>query len=153
MSFEDRIENNRLTKNIKITGYKIIDVEGIGDIYAKKLKDAGIDTVDELLEKCAKPAGRKALEEQTGISGKLILTWTNHADLMRINGVGPQFSELLEAAGVDTVKELKHRVAANLHAKLVETNEEKNLVNRVPAEVEVQKMIDQAKELPALMEY
>lgn len=153
MSSEDRIENNRLTKNIKITGYKIIDVEGIGDIYAKKLKDAGIDTVDELLEKCAKPAGRKALEEQTGISGKLILTWTNHADLMRINGVGPQFSELLEAAGVDTVKELKHRVAANLHAKLVETNEEKNLVNRVPAEVEVQKMIDQAKELPALMEY
>lgn len=134
-------------------GYKIIDVEGIGDIYAKKLKDAGIDTVDELLEKCATPAGRKALEEQTGISGKLILTWTNHADLMRINGVGPQFSELLEAAGVDTVKELKHRVAANLHAKLVETNEEKNLVNRVPAEVEVQKMIDQAKELPALMEY
>lgn len=134
-------------------GYKIIDVEGIGDVYAKKLKDAGIDTVDELLEKCAKPAGRKALEEQTGISGKLILTWTNHADLMRINGVGPQFSELLEAAGVDTVKELKHRVAANLHAKLVETNEEKNLVNRVPVEVEVQKMIDQAKELPALMEY
>ena len=134
-------------------GYKIIDVEGIGDIYAKKLKDAGIDTVDELLEKCATPAGRKALEEQTGISGKLILTWTNHADLMRINGVGPQFSELLEAAGVDTVKELKHRVAANLHAKLVETNEEKNLVNRVPAEAEVQKMIDQAKELPALMEY
>ena len=109
--------------------------------------------MDELLEKCAKPAGRKALEEQTGISGKLILTWTNHADLMRINGVGPQFSELLEAAGVDTEKELKHRVAANLHAKLVETNEEKNLVNRVPAEVEVQKMIDQAKELPALMEY
>lgn len=105
------------------------------------------------MEKCAKPAGRKALEEQTGISGKLILTWTNHADLMRINGVGPQFSELLEAAGVDTVKELKHRVAANLHAKLVKTNEEKNLVNRVPAEVEVQKMIDQAKELPALMEY
>lgn len=153
MSSEDRIENNRLTKNIKIMGYKIIDVEGIGDIYAKKLKDAGIDTVDELLEKSAKPAGRKALEEQTGISGKLILTWTNHADLMRINGVGPQFSELLEAAGVDTVKELKHRVAANLHAKLVETNEEKNLVNRVPAEVEVQKMIDQAKELPALMEY
>jgi len=153
MSSEDRIENNRLTKNIKIMGYKIIDVEGIGDIYAKKLKDAGIDTVDELLEKCAKPAGRKALEEQTGISGKLILTWTHHADLMRINGVGPQFSELLEAAGVDTVKELKHRVAANLHAKLVETNEEKNLVNRVPAEVEVQKMIDQAKELPALMEY
>ncbi|MBM6993116.1 MAG: DUF4332 domain-containing protein [Prevotella sp.] len=133
--------------------YKIIDVEGIGEVYAKKLKDAGIDTIDELLEKCAKRAGRKSLEEETGISGKLILTWTNHADLMRINGVGPQFSELLEAAGVDTVKELKHRVAANLHAKLVEINNEKNLVNRVPSEVEVQKMIDQANELPAVMEY
>lgn len=134
-------------------GYKIIDVEGIGDVYAKKLQDAGIDTVDDLLEKCGKPAGRKALEEQTGISGKLILTWTNHADLMRINGVGPQFSELLEAAGVDTVKELKHRVAANLKAKLDEVNEKKNLVNRVPSESEVQKMIDQAKELPGVMEY
>ena len=79
--------------------YKIIDVEGIGEVYSKKLIEAGIDTVDELLEKCAKPAGRKELAEATGISGKLILTWTNHADLMRINGVGPQFSELLEAAG------------------------------------------------------
>ena len=82
--------------------YKIIDVEGIGPVYAEKLLAAGIVDTDILLEKCAKPAGRKALEEETGISGKLILTWTNHADLMRINGVGPQFSELLEAAGVDT---------------------------------------------------
>lgn len=134
-------------------GYKIMDVEGIGEVYATKLKEAGINTVDELLEKCAKPAGRKDLAEQTGISGKLILTWTNHADLMRINGVGPQFSELLEAAGVDTVKELKHRVAANLQAKLVEINDAKNLVNRVPTEGEVQKMIDQAKELPTVLEY
>lgn len=133
--------------------YKIIDVEGIGEVYAKKLMDAGISTVEELLEKCRKPAGRKTLEEETGINGKLILTWANHADLMRINGVGPQFSELLEAAGVDTVKELKHRVAENLQAKLEEVNNEKNLVNRVPAVVEVQKMIDQAKELPEMMEY
>ena len=133
--------------------YKIIDVEGIGDVYAKKLIDAGINTVDDLLDKAKTPAGRKALEEATSISGKLILTWTNHADLMRINGVGPQFSELLEAAGVDTVKELKHRVAENLQQKLEEVNEEKNLVNRVPSVTEVQKMIDQAKELPAMMEY
>ena len=105
------------------------------------------------MEKCKKPAGRKDLAEKTDISGKLILTWTNHADLMRINGVGPQFSELLEAAGVDTVKELKHRVAENLHAKLDEINENKNLVNRVPSVTEVQKMIDQAKLLPDMMEY
>lgn len=133
--------------------YKIIDVEGIGNLNAKKLVEAGINTVDDLLQKAKTPAGRKTLEETTGISGKSILKWTNHADLMRINGVGPQFSELLEAAGVDTVKELKHRVADNLQQKLEEINSKKNLVNRVPSVSEVQKMIDQAKELPAIMEY
>lgn len=133
--------------------YKIIDIEGIGNVNAKKLVEAGINTVDDLLQKAKTPAGRKTLEETTGISGKSILKWTNHADLMRINGVGPQFSELLEAAGVDTVKELKHRVAENLQQKLEEINNKKNLVNRVPSVSEVQKMIDQAKELPAIMEY
>lgn len=132
--------------------YKIIDVEGIGNVNAKKLVEAGINTVDDLLQKAKNPAGRKTLEETTGISGKSILKWTNHADLMRINGVGPQFSELLEAAGVDTVKELKHRVADNLQQKLEEINNKRNLVNRVPSVSEVQKMIDQAKELPAIME-
>lgn len=81
------------------------------------------------------------------------MKWANHCDLYRINGVGPQFAELLESAGVDTVKELKHRVAENLQAKLEEVNAQKNLTNRVPATVEIQKMIDQAKELPAVMEY
>lgn len=133
--------------------YKIIDIEGIGNVNAKKLVEAGINTVDDLLQKAKTPAGRKALEETTGISGKSILKWTNHADLMRINGVGPQFSELLEAAGVDTVKELKHRVADNLQQKLEEINNKRNLVNHVPSVSEVQKMIDQAKELPAIMEY
>ena len=133
--------------------YKIIDIEGVGDVYAEKLIAAGIKDTDAILEKCAKPAGRKALEEETGISGKLILKWTNHADLMRINGVGPQFSELLEASGVDTVKELRNRKPENLHAKLEEVNVEKNLVNRVPALVEVEKMVAQAKELPPMMEY
>ena len=133
--------------------YKVIDIEGVGEIYAEKLIAAGIKTDAELLEKCAKPAGRKALEEATGISGKLILKWANHCDLYRINGVGPQFAELLEASGVDTVKELKHRVGANLAAKLQEVNEQKKLVRRVPVESEVQAMIDQAKELPGVMEY
>ncbi|EFA92987.1 DUF4332 domain-containing protein [Hoylesella buccalis] len=133
--------------------YKIIDIEGIGNVNAKKLVEAGINTVDDLLQKAKNPAGRKTLEETTGISGKSILKWTNHADLMRINGVGPQFSELLEAAGVDTVKELKHRVAENLQQKLEEINNKRNLVNHVPSVSEVQKMIDQAKELPAIMEY
>jgi predicted flap endonuclease-1-like 5' DNA nuclease len=133
--------------------YKVVDIEGVGEVYAEKLIAAGIKTDAELLEKCAKPSGRKALEEATGISGKLILKWTNHCDLYRIKGVGPQFAELLEASGVDTVKELKHRVAANLAAKLLQVNEEKHLVRRVPVESEIQTMIDQAKELPAAVEY
>ena len=133
--------------------YKIIDIEGIGDVYAEKLIAAGINTDKEMLEKCCKPAGRKALAEATGISEKLILTWSNHCDLMRINGVGPQFSELLEAAGVDTVKEFRHRKAENLQPKLEEINAEKNLTNRVPSVKEVEKMIEQAKELEPMVEY
>ena len=140
--------------------YKIIDIEGVGDVYAEKLVAAGINKVSELLEKCAAPKGRKELAEATGISEKLILRWTNHADLFRINGVGPQFSELLEKAGVDTVKEFRHRVAENLQPKLEEINAEFQEINaefhicgRVPAVSEVQKMIDQAKELEPKMTY
>ena len=130
--------------------YKIIEVEGIGPAYAEKLQAAGIKTTDDYLEKCATPAGRKALAEETGISPKLILTWANHSDLFRINGIAGQFAELLEAAGVDTVKEFRHRVAANLQPKLVEVNEEKNLCNRVPSVSELEKMIAQAKDLPVI---
>jgi predicted flap endonuclease-1-like 5' DNA nuclease len=133
--------------------YKIVDIEGVGEVYAEKLVAAGINKVSELLEKCAAPKGRKELAEATEISEKLILRWTNHADLFRINGVGPQFAELLEAAGVDTVKEFRHRVAENLQPKLAEVNEQKNICNRVPAVSEVQKMIDQAKELEPKVTY
>ena len=133
--------------------YKIIDIEGIGEVYAEKLNAAGVKTTDDLLEKAASKKGREKLAEETGISEKLILKWANHADLFRIKGIAGQFAELLEAAGVDTVKELRHRVAANLHAKLVEVNEAKNLCNRVPAESEIVKMIEQAKELEPKMTY
>lgn len=133
--------------------YKIIEIEGIGEVYADKLIAAGVKTTDELLDKAASKKGREALAEETGISEKLILRWANHADLFRIKGIAGQFAELLEAAGVDTVKELRHRVPANLHAKLVEVNEAKNLCNRVPAEAEIAKMVDQAKELEPKMTY
>lgn len=133
--------------------YKIIDIEGVGEAYNEKLVAAGVKTPEQLLEKCAAPAGRKALAAETGISEKLILKWTNHADLFRLHGVGPQFAELLEAAGVDTVKELRHRVPANLQAKLEEVNAAKNLVNRVPSVAEVEKMVNEAKELPVTMTY
>lgn len=134
-------------------GYKIIDVEGIGETYAAKLNAAGVKTTEDLLEKCASRKGRLAMAEATGISPKLILKWTNHADLFRIKGIAGQFAELLEAAGVDTVKEFRHRVAANLQPKLAEVNEEKNLCNRVPSVSELEKMIEQAKELEPILEY
>ena len=133
--------------------YKIDQIEGIGEVYAEKLIAAGIATTDDLLEKCAAAKGRIAIAEATGISRKLILKWTNHTDLMRINGIAGQFSELLEAAGVDTVKEFRHRVPANLQPKLVAINEEKNLCNRVPSLSEVERMIAQAKELKPLITY
>ena len=133
--------------------YKIVDIEGVGEVYAEKLTAAGINKVSELLEKCADPKGRKELAEATGIAEKNILRWTNHADLFRINGVGPQFAELLEAAGVDTVKEFRHRVAENLQPKLEEVNAARHICGRVPAVAEVQKMIDRAKELEPKVTY
>ena len=133
--------------------YKIIDIEGVGDAYAVKLNEAGIKTVDDLLERCITPKGRKELAEATGISSKLILKWANHADLFRINGIGPQFAELLEAAGVDTVKELRHRKAENLVAKMEEINTGKHLTRRVPSVAEVQKMIDEAATLAPTITY
>lgn len=133
--------------------YKIIDIQGIGPVYAEKLIAVGIETEKQLLAAGATAKGRKELEEKTGIRGDLILTWVNHADLFRIKGVGPQFSELLEAAGVDTVKELRNRNAANLAAKMLEVNEEKHLTRRVPVEAEVQKYIDAAKALEPVVTY
>lgn len=133
--------------------YKIIDIQGVGEAYATKLVAAGVATVDQLLEKGKDAKGRKALAETTGISEKNILTWVNHADLFRINGVGPQFSELLEASGVDTVKEFATRKAANLVPKMEEVNAQKHLTKVVPTVEQVQKMIDQAKKLPGMVTY
>ena len=133
--------------------YKIIDIQGIGPVYAEKLIGIGIETVDQLLEKGADAKGRQAIEDATGIRHDLVLTWVNHADLFRVKGVGPQFSELLEAAGVDTVKELRNRNAANLAAKLLEVNEEKHLCRRTPVEKEVAKFIELAKALEPKVTY
>lgn len=133
--------------------YKIEEIEGIGGAYAEKLAQAGVTTTGQLLDCGKTPTGRDELAERTGISRKLILKWVNHADLFRIKGVAGQFAELLEAAGVDTVKELRHRVPANLYAKLVETNDAKNLCNRVPSEKEIERMVEQAKDLPPVVEY
>ena len=133
--------------------YKIAEIEGIGDAYARKLEEAGVHTVADLLTRGASPSGRGQLAEATGLSPKLILRWVNHADLMRIKGVAGQFAELLEAAGVDTVKEFRHRVPANLQPKLKEVNDARNLCNRLPSLAELTSMIEQAKELPPVVTY
>ena len=133
--------------------HKIDQIEGIGASYAEKLIAAGVKTTEDLLAKCAKKSGRAKMAEATGISEKLILKWTNHADLFRINGVAGQFAELLEASGVDTIKEFRHRKAENLQPKMEEINKAKNLCNRVPSVKELQKMIDQAKELEPSVSY
>ena len=127
--------------------YEIEEIEGIGPVYGDKLKAAGLSNTDDFLKLCCDKKGRQDVAEKTGISEKLLLTWANLADLMRISGVGPQFSELLEGAGVDTVKELRHRNAENLAAKMEEVNGEKKLAKTSPAASVVQKWIDAAKEL------
>ena len=132
---------------------KIIDIEGIGKVYAEKLKDAGFTTVESLLKAGASPQGRQDLAEETGISGKLILEWVNLADLFRIKGVGEEYSDLLEEAGVDTVPELAQRNAENLYTKLVETNAAKELVRRLPTQSQVADWIQQAKDMPRVVTY
>jgi predicted flap endonuclease-1-like 5' DNA nuclease len=134
-------------------GYKIEDIEGIGPSYGARLIEAGIKTTDALLAACADPKGRKDTAARTGFSEKQLLKWANMADLMRISGVGEEFSELLEAAGVDTVKELKMRKPDNLAAKMAEVNAQKKLTRAVPSAATVAKWVEQAKTLPPAISY
>lgn len=132
---------------------KIEEIEGVGPAFAEKLAAAGIKSVANLLEKCATRKGRAAVAEATGISDKLVLKWTNHADLMRIDGVGPEFAELLEAAGVDTVKELRNRNGENLAKAMADKNEEKKLTRVTPSAERVGKWIAEAKTLDPIVTY
>jgi predicted flap endonuclease-1-like 5' DNA nuclease len=132
---------------------KIIDVEGIGVEYAKKLKAVGISTTDGLLKAGSTPKGREELASKSGVSEKLILEWVNHADLYRIKGVGSEYSDLLEEAGVDTVPELAQRKPENLLEKMVEANAAKKLVRKLPALKQVEDWVDQAKKLPRVINY
>ena len=132
---------------------KLSKVEGIGEFYAQKLRAAGVRTTQALLEKGASPQGRTEIAEKTGISGKLILEWVNHVDLFRIKGVGEEYSDLLEEAGVDTVPELAQRNPEHLHQKLVAVNREKKLVRQLPTQSQVSNWIEQAKRLPRVITY
>jgi predicted flap endonuclease-1-like 5' DNA nuclease len=133
---------------------KMDEVEGIGPIEAEKLGLAGIATAEALLEAGAKPGGRAAIEKATGLSGTLILKWVNRVDLMRIKGVGSEYSDLLEMAGVDSPAELANRNAANLATTFQEVDAARpNTVRRVPSETEVADWIAQAKRLPKVVEH
>ena len=129
------------------------EIEGIGEAYAARLKDAGVTTTDQLLEKGASPQGRADLAASAGVSAKLILEWVNHADLARIKGIGWEYADLLEAAGVDTVPELAQRNADNLHAKLSEINAAKSLVRRLPTADQVGAWVAEAKTLERIVTY
>ncbi|MEJ1157959.1 DUF4332 domain-containing protein [Prosthecomicrobium sp. N25] len=136
-----------------MSSYPIASIEGVGPAYAEKLKTAGITNTGTLLDRAKDPKGRKTVAAETGIDESRILKWANMCDLMRIKGVAEEYSELLEAAGVDTVKELKTRKPENLHAKMVEVNEAKKLVRLVPSAKQVADWVEQAKSLPAMMTY
>jgi len=133
--------------------YKIEEIQGIGPSYAEKLAAANINTTDDLLSLCCTPNGRKDVSTKTGVSESHLLKWTNMADMMRISGVGPQYAELLEGAGVDTVKELRNRNFENLAEKMQEINNEKNLAKTSPAASVVEGWVSQAKELDPKITY
>ena len=132
---------------------KLETIEGIGPIYAEKLRSAGIRSIDGLLKTGDTPGGRRELEKVTGIGHEYILDWVNRADLMRVRGVGEEYSDLLEKAGVDTVLELGHRNPDNLHEKLLAVNEEKRLVPRPPSRDMVARWVKEASALPRVISY
>ena len=133
--------------------YKIEDIEGIGPAFGQKLSMAKIETTEDLLALCDSAKGRAAVSKTTGISEAQLLKWANMADLMRISGIGSEYSELLEAAGVDTVKELRNRNAANLAAKIAEVNAAKKLTRTTPSTEVVQGWIGNAAQLPPIITY
>jgi predicted flap endonuclease-1-like 5' DNA nuclease len=132
---------------------KIVEIEGIGPTNADKLREAGVRSTDTLLRRGANAKGRKELAAATNIDESKLLEWVNHADLFRVRGIGSEYSDLLEAAGVDTVPELKQRNAKALYETLVKTNEAKKLVRRIPTPDQVAEWVKQAKSLPRVIEY
>jgi predicted flap endonuclease-1-like 5' DNA nuclease len=132
---------------------KLSKIEGIGSVNEAKLKTVKVGSVEGLLKMGATAKGRAELESASGISQKLLLEWVNSADLFRVKGVGGQYADLLEEAGVDTVVELANRVPETLHKTMMEVNAQKNLVNRPPNVKMVKKWIAQAKKLRRVVQY
>lgn len=132
---------------------KLSEIEGIGPVFAAKLEAAGIKGQAQLLAAGATPQGRKELAERCELSGKLIMKWTNRADLARVKGIGEEYADLLEESGVETVPELAQRRPDNLYQKMVAVNAEKKLVRSLPTESAVAKWVEQAKSLPRAVNY
>lgn len=128
-------------------------IEGIGHAHATKLRKARIRTTEALLKAGATRTGRREISEATGLSEQLVLEWVNRADLMRVKGVGEEYSDLLESAGVDTVRELRRRNAANLLNTMIEVNAKKRLVRRLPTQAMVERWVDHAKDLSPIITY
>ncbi len=131
--------------------YSIEEIEGIGPEYGNKLREVDIQTTDDLLRRCGDKKGREGVSTESGISEKHILEWVNLADLMRINGVGEEYADLMEETGVDTVKELATRNAENLAAAMADCNEKKQCTDRVPSAETVQKWVDEAKTMEPMV--
>jgi predicted flap endonuclease-1-like 5' DNA nuclease len=132
---------------------KLLEIEGIGSVFAEKLENAGVTSIEQLLKDGASAAGRKKIAAGSGIDEGKLLEWVNHADLMRINGVGSEYADLLEAAGVDTIVELATRNAENLYARMTEVNAAKKLVRRDPSLSEVQRWVAEAKTLDRIVSH
>ncbi|MBN2046690.1 MAG: DUF4332 domain-containing protein [Anaerolineaceae bacterium] len=132
---------------------KLSYIEGIGAVNQEKLNKAGIKSTDALLKAGSTAKGRQELAEKADISPKLLLEWVNHADLFRVKGVGQEYADLLEEAGVDTVPELAQRNAENLYKKMLDVNAEKKLVRQTPSAKQVADWVEQAKALPRVIEY
>jgi predicted flap endonuclease-1-like 5' DNA nuclease len=147
------IHGMREEPGVKIFWKGLSSIEGIGENFAHRLKDSGVKNTLELLGIGATPKGRATLAEKTGASNEMVLNWINRVDLSRIRGVGEDYADLLEASGVDTVPELAQRNPQNLHQKLAEVNAEKRLVRQLPGEAQVRDWVEQAKQLPRVIEY
>jgi predicted flap endonuclease-1-like 5' DNA nuclease len=128
-------------------------IEGINEINESRLKEAGVFSLEDLLQQCISRKGRNDLAEKTGITEKVILKWANQVDLARIKGIGGEYAELLEAAGVNTVPELAKRNPDNLRVKMVEINNAKKMVKKLPARRQVEDWIRQAVKLPRTLQY
>lgn len=130
---------------------KLSRIEGIDDKSALKLKNAGITTIEKLLETGSTANGRKEISKSAKISEKLIERWVNHADLFRIKGIAGHKAELLEAVGVSTIKDLAKKKPDKIYNEMILVNDKKNLVERVPGMVQVERWVDTAKKLPSVI--